>query len=179
MNACASTRDGNTCVAARIALGDGPSPAALPIHNLGTAPRRRARSLTTAFPPASTNCSSKPRDHGWDLSIDRMTVSGMPHRRNRADTIAASRLGRLRTSRAGITIGRSVAELRRRSSGCRSTTSRLTYQSPSAVSDAADGTADSGRRALSFRVRRRTTIRCVEAAWSQERCRQCDSCCRP
>ena len=60
-------------------------------------------------------------------------------------TSAGSRLGSDRTLRAGSRIASRDAELTRMSRGLRSTTSRLTYQSPKAVSASPEISLDWGR----------------------------------
>src|SRR5947207_1663511 len=55
--------------------------------------------------------------------------------------------------------GSKARELTSKSSGRRSTVRRLTYQSPSAVSDSHDAAFGSGRAAASFCVRRSATMR--------------------
>lgn len=60
--------------------------------------------------------------------------------------------------RPATRIGRSEVELTKRRSGSRSTTIRLTYQSPSAVSNLADPTSSAGSSDLSFRVGRSITM---------------------
>src|SRR5215471_3954936 len=66
-------------------------------------------------------------------------------------------VGRSRTFRARTKTGSKDAALTRRSSGCRSTMSRFTYQSPRAVSDAT-AICDTGNMRCSLRVGRITTI---------------------
>ena len=61
-------------------------------------------------------------------------------------------------SGAGISIGSSEVELTKRRSGCRSTTTRLTYQSPSAVSELVGMTSVAGSNEFSFRVGRSMTM---------------------
>ena len=84
--------------------------------------------------------------------------SSSPQRLNLASTSAASRAGRPRTFCAGISIGSSEVELTKRRSGCRSTTTRLTYQSPSAVSELVGMTSVAGSNEFSFRVGRSMTM---------------------
>ena len=82
----------------------------------------------------------------------------MPRRLKRASTTPARRLGSPRTSRAGTTIGSSDVELTKSRRGRRSTTIRLTYQSPNAVSDLIEITLDTGSALLSLRVGRSITM---------------------
>ena len=75
-----------------------------------------------------------------------------------APTMPARRLGKPRTSRAGNNIGRSETELTRSRRGCRSTTIRLTYQSPSAVSEVVPTNPVAGSNEASVFVGRSITI---------------------
>ena len=81
----------------------------------------------------------------------------MPRRRRRSATIVGSLPGSARTFRASATIVSRDRELTRRSNGWRATTSRLTYQSPSAVSDAAALAVTGGSAGSTFRVALNTT----------------------
>lgn len=71
--------------------------------------------------------------HCSSFRVDECVAT--PRRANRPVTMSPSCAGSSRTSLAGTNIGSRDAELTRRRSGCRSTTNRLTYQSPSAVSE--------------------------------------------
>ena len=79
--------------------------------------------------------------------------------------MSASRFGSPRTSRAGTRIGSKEVELTSRRSGRRSTTNRLTNQSPSAVSESSE-ISFTGNAVRSFRVGRSVTIADVLRAWS-------------
>ena len=73
-------------------------------------------------------------------------------------TSAGTRPGNPGTSRTGINNGSRDVELTRINSGCRSTTRRLTYQSPRAVSEAPATGRAVAKSARSLRVGRRITI---------------------
>ena len=91
----------------------------------------------------------------------------MPRRVNRRSTSSAMRFGSSPTSRAGTNSGNKEAALTKSRSGRRSTTIRLTYQSPSAVSDGVETSDVTGNAVRSFRVGRSITIgSCLRLALS-------------
>jgi hypothetical protein len=109
--------------------------------------------------PSTDRSAVKPMMTGAIACFSASIVwASMPRRVSRAATSSPSRVGRRRTSRAGNNIGRSDVELTSRSSGRRSTTTRLTYQSPSAVSDLVGTISAAGSNELSFRVGRSMTM---------------------
>lgn len=105
------------------------------------------RSVVLAIYPrnmAATSASIKPLE--------------MPNRSRRRATSRARRSGSYFISRAGNTMGSNERDLNKIRSGFRSTTTRLTYQSPSAVSERNSPSAERGRVFSSFRVGLSMTI---------------------
>jgi hypothetical protein len=82
----------------------------------------------------------------------------MLKRRNAEATKCGSRSGSEPTSRAGTNSGNSPLLLTTNSNGRRSTITRFTYQSPSAVSDSGVTAAETGSNFRSFCVGRRMTM---------------------